>query len=179
MNCKSLKLLSMWHHNSTIAKSTGVQSYATAHNTTMSPLYINCELHQSRENSNFAASQFPASLLIRWQHDARFPAYLMSSDARLIDPQLLSMDSAARALLILNEATNMFPSDIACEQLLAFPVINGLIKGLDQQFSMSLAKSHYLTCREFIRLSIEGYGLLLSTLFFVALLSCDENSCEH
>ena len=61
------------------------------------------------------------------------------------------MDSAADALLFLNAATGVFPPDIACEQLLAFPVIDVLIEGLDLQFSVSLAESHHLTCREFIR----------------------------
>ena len=44
---------------------------------------------------------------------------------------------------------------------------------------MSLAESHHLTCREFIRSSIEGFGPELSTVFFAALLFCDENPREH
>ena len=89
------------------------------------------------------------------------------------------MDLLANALLFLNAATGVFPPDIACEQLLAFPAIDILIEGLLQQFSMSLAESHHLTCREFIRSSIEGFGPALSTVFFAALLFCDENPCVH
>ena len=85
------------------------------------------------------------------------------------------MDSAEDELLFLNAATGVFPPDIACEQLLAFPVIDVLIEGLDQQFSMSMAESHHLTCREFIWSSIKGFGHALSTVFFAALLFCDEN----
>ena len=49
------------------------------------------------------------------------------------------MDSAADALLFLNAGTDVFFPDLACEQLLAFSVIDVLIEGLDQQFSMPLA----------------------------------------
>ena len=89
------------------------------------------------------------------------------------------MHSAADALLFLNAATGVFPPDIAFDQLLAFPVIDVLIEGLDQQFSMSLAESHHLTCREFIRSSIDKFGPPLSTVFFAALLFCDENPRKH
>ena len=90
-----------------------------------------------------------------------------------------AMDSAADALLFLNAATGEFFPDIACEQLLAFPVNDVLIEKLDQQFSMSLAESHHLTCREFIRSLMDGFGPSLSTVFFAALLFCDENPREH
>ena len=73
------------------------------------------------------------------------------------------MDSAADALLFLSAATGVFPPDIACEQLLTLRVIFVLIEVLDQQFSMSLAVSHHLRCREFIRSSIEKFGYALST----------------
>ena len=98
---------------------------------------------------------------------------------RLIDIQLPAINSTADALLFLNAASGVFPPDIACEQLLAFPVIDVLIEGLDQQFSMLLAENHHLTCREFIQSSIEGFGPALSTVFFAALLFCDENPREH
>ena len=124
---KSLKVLPEWQHSATIAKSARVQSYAVAHDTAMSPLHIYVDANQSRDNSNFVACQFPVLFRTRWQHQARFPGYSMSSGARIIDLPLPAMDSAADALLFLNAATGVFPPHIACEQLLAFPVINVLI----------------------------------------------------
>ena len=44
---------------------------------------------------------------------------------------------------------------------------------------MLLANRHHLTCREFIWSSIEGFGPALSTVFFAALMFCDENPPEH
>ena len=130
VHCKSSKVLPEWQHSATIAKSARVQSYAAVHDTAMSLLHIYVDANQSRDNSNFVASQFPVSFPTRWQHDKRFTAYSKSSNARLIDLQLPAMDSAADALLFLNAATGVFPPDIACEQLLAFPVIDVLIEGL-------------------------------------------------
>ena len=89
------------------------------------------------------------------------------------------MDSAADVLLFLSAATGVFPPDIACEQLLTLRVIFVLIEVLDQQFSMSLAVSHHLRCREFIRSSIEKFGYALSTVFLAAMLFYDENPREH
>ena len=127
VHSKSSKVLPEWQHSATIAKSARVQSYAAAHDTAMSHLHLYVDANQSRDNSNFVASQFSVLFPTRWQHDARFPAYLKSSGARLIDLQLPAMDSAADALLFLNAATCVLPPDIACEQLLAFLVINVLI----------------------------------------------------
>lgn len=89
------------------------------------------------------------------------------------------MEAAADAQLYLNAATVVFPFDITCEQLLAFPIIDVLIEGLDQQFAASLAEGHYLIFCEFISSAIEGFCQVLSRVFSTALLYCDENSRAH
>ena len=48
-----------------------------------------------------------------------------------IDLQPVTMDSVAITLQFLNAATGVFPPNIVCKQLLAFPVIADLIEVLD------------------------------------------------
>lgn len=127
-----------------ISQSAGVHSSSAVHSTAISRLYINCESHQLRRNLHLFANYSPACLPVQNQRDARLLAFSNLSGAQLSDLQLLRRFSSRRSP-ISDAATNVFPLDITYEHLLAFPVIDVLIGGLDQQFSASLAESHHLT----------------------------------
>lgn len=114
-------------------------------------------MQQSRSHSNIFAS-YSSVFLEQNQRDVQSPACSNLSGARLSNLQPSYMDLDVDARQFLSAVTCVFPMDMACELLLAFPVIDVLIEGFEQQILMSLVKVHHLTCRDFISLSIEEFG---------------------
>ena len=159
LHTKSLIVLRIWEHRATVAKSVCAQYFLASHDTRITPLYNNCNT-QSNENNRSLLNPFP-KLNLNLSLAVIFDRYCISSlfPVQKIEIKLpIVMSSLTDTQLFADVPTGLVTLFASREQPNSFPIIDVVIKWLNQKIFELIIDKYFVTFRELPLDAIMKFG---------------------